>query len=72
MTLTADALYLHCLPADIGAEVSPAVMDRFRVAVAEEANKKVYVIMALLAAAKVDDLATRVSLPNKSQSNREV
>jgi ornithine carbamoyltransferase len=57
MSLTSDALYLHCLPADIGAEVSPAVMDRFRVEVAREANKKVYVVMALLAAAKVADLA---------------
>ena len=56
MALTADALYLHCLPADIGAEVSPGVMERFRVAVAREANKKVYVVMALLAAAKVPDL----------------
>ena len=56
MALTDDALYLHCLPADIGAEVSPAVMERFRVAVAREANKKVYVIMALLAVAKVSDL----------------
>jgi ornithine carbamoyltransferase len=61
MSLTADALYLHCLPADIGSEVTAGVMRRFRVAVAEEANKKVYVIMALLAAAKVDDLAARVS-----------
>jgi ornithine carbamoyltransferase len=61
MALTNDALYLHCLPADIGDEVSPAVMDRFRVAVAEEANKKLYVVMALLAAAKVDDLAARLA-----------
>jgi ornithine carbamoyltransferase len=60
MGLTADALYLHCLPADIGAEVSPGVMDRFRVAVAREANKKVYVIMALLAAAKVASLEQRL------------
>lgn len=58
MALTDDALYLHCLPADIGAEVTPGVMERFRVDVAREANKKVYVIMALLAAAKVHDLAT--------------
>jgi knotted carbamoyltransferase YgeW len=57
MALTDDALYLHCLPADIGAEVSPGVMDRFRVAVAREAQKKVYVIMAMLAVAKVPDLA---------------
>jgi knotted carbamoyltransferase YgeW len=60
MALTRDALYLHCLPADIGAEVSPGVMDRFRFAVARQANKKVYVIMALLAAAKVPDLAARL------------
>jgi knotted carbamoyltransferase YgeW len=60
MGLTRDALYLHCLPADIGAEVSPEVMQRFRVDVAREANKKVYVIMALLAAAKVEQLAARL------------
>jgi len=57
MALTTDALYLHCLPADIGAEVSPEVMHRFRTAVSREANKKVYVIMALLATAKVPNLA---------------
>ncbi len=61
MGLTQDALYLHCLPADIGAEVSPGVMRRFRADVAREANKKVYVIMALLAAAKVVDLPARLA-----------
>jgi knotted carbamoyltransferase YgeW len=62
MALTAggNALYLHCLPADIGAEVSPGVMERARVDVAREANKKLYVIMALLAVAKVPDLARRL------------
>jgi len=60
LALTNDALYLHCLPADIGAEVSSGVMERFRMDVAREANKKVYVIMALLAAAKVEDLAARL------------
>lgn len=60
MALTNDALYLHCLPADIGAEVSPGVMDRFRVDVAREAQWKVYVIMALLAGAKVPDLVARL------------
>lgn len=59
--LTHDALYLHCLPADIGAEVSAGVMERFRVAVARQANKKVYVIMALLAAAKLPDLDARLA-----------
>jgi knotted carbamoyltransferase YgeW len=60
MGITRDALYLHCLPADVGAEVSPGVMERFRVDVARQANKKVYVIMALLAAAKVEGLAARL------------
>jgi ornithine carbamoyltransferase len=69
MTMTADALYLHCLPADIGAEVTPAVMDRFRVAVGREANKKVYVIMALLAAAKVRDLAGALAGPRIADTN---
>jgi ornithine carbamoyltransferase len=60
MGLTSDALYMHCLPADIGAEVSPGVMQRFRAEVARQANKKLYVIMALLAGAKVPDLASRL------------
>jgi knotted carbamoyltransferase YgeW len=61
MQLTRDGggLYLHCLPADIGAEVSPGVMARHRVNVARQANKKLYVIMALIAVAKVPDLAAR-------------
>ncbi len=60
MGLTKDgsALYMHCLPADIGAEVSQGVMDMHKVNVAREANWKVYVVMALLAGAKVPDLAT--------------
>jgi len=57
MALTRDALYMHCLPADIGDEVSPGVMDRFRMDLAQEAQKKLYVIMALLATAKLPQLA---------------
>ena len=56
LTAGGEALYLHCLPADIGAEVSPTVMDRFKVHVAREANWKLYVVMALLAGAKVSGL----------------
>ncbi|MBI2215156.1 MAG: knotted carbamoyltransferase YgeW [Acidobacteria bacterium] len=52
MTREGKALYMHCLPADIGAEVSPGVMEQFRHDLAREANKKVYAIMALLSAAK--------------------
>ncbi len=62
MQLTRDgkALYMHCLPADIGAEVAETVMERHRVDVAREANKKVYVVMALLAAAKERNLRARL------------
>jgi knotted carbamoyltransferase YgeW len=67
MGLTKGALYMHCLPADIGAEVSPGVMERFRVEVARQANKKVYVIMALLAAAKVENLAARLEGPRSQE-----
>ena len=56
---------MHCLPADIGAEVSPGVMDRHKVNVAREANWKVYVVMALLAAAKVPDLAGVLAARNE-------
>jgi knotted carbamoyltransferase YgeW len=56
-TAGGDALYMHCLPADIGAEVSPGVMEQHKVNVARQANWKMYVVMALIAAAKVDDLA---------------
>ncbi len=62
MELTAKekANYLHCLPADIGAEVSSGIMERFRTDLARQANKKVYVIMSLLAAAKCRDLKKRL------------
>ena len=59
-TAGGEALYMHCLPADIGAEVSAAVMERYRFDVARQANKKVYVIMALLAGAKEPHLAARL------------
>jgi knotted carbamoyltransferase YgeW len=60
MALTAggDALYMHCLPADIGAEVSRGVMERHAANVARQAQWKVYVVMALLAGAKIPDLAS--------------
>ncbi|MBI4956996.1 MAG: knotted carbamoyltransferase YgeW [Myxococcales bacterium] len=63
MALTAggNALYLHCLPADIGAEVSAGVMARHTLDVAKEAQWKVYVVMAMLAVAKVPNLADRLA-----------
>ncbi|HSP34407.1 MAG TPA: knotted carbamoyltransferase YgeW [Thermoanaerobaculia bacterium] len=61
MKRTGNALYMHCLPADIGAEVAHSVLERFRFSLAREANKKLYVIMALLAVAKVDRLRERLT-----------
>jgi len=60
LTRGPKTLYMHCLPADIGAEVSPKVMEAARVDVAREANKKVYVMMALLAVAKQPRLRARL------------
>ncbi|HEY6194282.1 MAG TPA: knotted carbamoyltransferase YgeW [Candidatus Eisenbacteria bacterium] len=60
LTRNGRALYLHCLPADIGAEVSPGVMEAQRMNVARQANKKLYVVMALLAIGRVPDLAARL------------
>jgi ornithine carbamoyltransferase len=61
LTRGGDALYMHCLPADIGAEVTPGVMAKHTVNVAREANWKVYVIMAMLAVAKVENLPVRLA-----------
>jgi ornithine carbamoyltransferase len=55
-----EALYMHCLPADIGAEVSTGVMERARFDVARQANKKVYVIMAAIAGGMLRDLPRRL------------
>ena len=60
LTSGGNATYMHCLPADIGDEVSQGVMQRARFDVARQANKKLYVIMALIAAARIDDLSSRL------------
>ena len=60
LTAGGDALYMHCLPADIGDEVSPGVMEKHRLNAARQANKKLYVVMALLAVAKKPDLVARL------------
>jgi knotted carbamoyltransferase YgeW len=61
LTKGGDALYMHCLPADIGAEVTPGVMAKHTVNVAREASWKAFVIMALLATAKVPDLSEKLA-----------
>jgi knotted carbamoyltransferase YgeW len=62
LTRGGEALYMHCLPADIGAEVSPSVLERSRLDVAREANKKLFVIVALLAVSKEPDLRDRLDI----------
>jgi len=60
LTNGGGALYLHPLPADIGDEVSHGVMRQHTVNVARQAQYKMYAIMALLAVAKVPNLAQRL------------
>ncbi|HYM60649.1 MAG TPA: knotted carbamoyltransferase YgeW [Thermoanaerobaculia bacterium] len=60
LTRDGEALYMHCLPADIGAEVAQSVLERFRFSLAREANKKLYAIMALLAVAKTSGLREKL------------
>lgn len=65
LTSKGNALYMHCLPANIGQEVTPGVMEKHRVHVAREANKKIYVIMALLAVSKAKRLKKHLSMRAK-------
>ncbi len=60
LTRGGNALYMHPLPADIGAEVSHGVMRKHSVNVARQAQYKMYAIMALLAVAKTPNLASRL------------
>jgi len=60
MARTRQALYMHCLPADIGAEVTADVFARARLDVTRQAHKKLYVIMALLASSGLRDLPARL------------
>jgi ornithine carbamoyltransferase len=59
MALTNDALYLHCLPADISGvscergEVASSVFERFRVPLYNQAGYKPYVIAAMILASKI-------------------
>ncbi len=67
-TNNGDALYMHCLPADIGDEVTTGVMAKHTVNVAREANWKVYVVMALIAAGKSNDLANILTTIEKEST----
>ncbi len=59
MERTKDALYLHCLPADISGvscehgEVAGSVFERFRLATYRQAGNKPYIIAAMMFLSKV-------------------
>jgi knotted carbamoyltransferase YgeW len=76
MARTKDALYLHCLPADITGvscaegEVSAPVFDRFRVPLYRQAGYKPYVIAAMILAARIDDPAAALSRVLRTAARR--
>ncbi|MCL2828039.1 MAG: knotted carbamoyltransferase YgeW [Oscillospiraceae bacterium] len=61
LTKGGDALYMHCLPADITGvscaegEVSASVFDRYRVPLYKEAGYKPYIIAAMMFLAKCEN-----------------
>ncbi len=67
MRLTRNAMYMHCLPADISGvsckegEVAASVFDRFRNDTYHEAGYKPYVIAAMIFLAKVRDPSAALS-----------
>jgi knotted carbamoyltransferase YgeW len=61
ITKSAEALYMHCLPADITGvsckegEVSASVFDKYRVELYKEAGFKPYIIAAMIFLSKVEN-----------------
>jgi ornithine carbamoyltransferase len=61
MERTSDALYLHCLPADITGvscergEVEAGVFERFRTPLYRQAGWKPYIIAAMILASRISD-----------------
>jgi len=68
MARTNDALYLHCLPADITGvscaegEVSEEVFERFRTRLYRQAGYKPYIIAAMILASRISDPSDRLSM----------
>lgn len=63
LTKDGEALYMHCLPADITGlsckegEVENSVFDKYRVPLYKEAGYKPYIIAAMMLTSKVPDVA---------------
>ena len=76
MARTHNALYLHCLPADITGvscregEVAAGVFERFRTALYRQAGYKPYVIAAMIFASRVADPSARLSTILNSAESR--
>ena len=64
LTKNGEALYMHCLPADItgvsceAGEVSAAVFEKYRLATYQEAKYKPYIIAAMITLARFPDPAS--------------
>ena len=78
MTKDGNALYLHCLPADISGvsceagEVAASVFDRYRVPLFKQASFKPYVIASMIFLSKVRDPQKVLSALEDKSSPRKV
>ncbi|MFA5456990.1 MAG: knotted carbamoyltransferase YgeW [Synergistaceae bacterium] len=77
MTKDGNALYLHCLPADISGvsceagEVAASVFDRYRVPLFKQASFKPYVIASMIFLSKVSDPQKVLSALEEKSSPRK-
>jgi knotted carbamoyltransferase YgeW len=75
-TKDGNALYLHCLPADISGisckegEVAASVFDRYRTPLYKEASYKPYIIAAMMFLSKVKDPAATLAKLEKTGTPR--
>ncbi len=77
MTKDGNALYLHCLPADISGvsceagEVAASVFDRYRVPLFKQASFKPYIIASMIFLSKVSDPQKVLSALEEKSSPRK-
>lgn len=78
ITKNGNALYLHCLPADISGvscesgEVAASVFDRYRVPLFKQASFKPYIIASMIFLSKIRDPQKILSALEKTSSPRKV
>jgi probable carbamoyltransferase YgeW len=77
-TKDGEALYLHCLPADISGvscdegEVEASVFDRYRVPLYKEASFKPYIIAAMIFLAQMENPAAALKALEKKGKDRKL